>query len=51
MVDSGVDIDRSDRSNEKLFKSRKSTILGNSGVIVESKFPNSSAKEAFNLLG
>lgn len=35
-------------SNEKLFKSRKSTISGNSGAIEESKFLTSNTKKAFN---
>ena len=37
-------------SNEKLFKSRKSTISNNSGAIEELKFLTSDARGDYNLL-
>ena len=49
IVGSGADIDNFGKSNEKLFKSRKSTISGNSGATEESNFLISSIKKAFNL--
>lgn len=48
-IGGGADIDGS-RLNEKSFKSRKSTILGNSRATKESKLLIFGAKEAFNLL-
>lgn len=48
---SGTDINSFGfRLNEKLSKSKKFTILGNSGAMKKLKFLTSNAKKAFNLL-
>ena len=45
-----ADVDNFVRLNQKLSKSRKSTILDNSGVMEEPKFPTSGARGTFILL-